>query len=61
MRIVQPFNIDLSVSESLIVISGLDMLIKDKDRHELDKAIARKLKDKVLKLAEDNAIEIGGE
>lgn len=61
MKIVQPFNIDLSVSESLIVISGLDMLIKDKDRHELDKAIARKLKDKVLKLAEDNAIEIGGE
>ena len=61
MKVVKPFTIDLSVTESLIVISGLDMIIKDSERHELDKALAKKLKDKVLKLAEDNAIEIGGE
>lgn len=61
MKIVKPFTINLSVTESLIVISGLDMIIKDKERHELDKALAQKLKDKVLKLVKDNAIEKGGD
>lgn len=61
MKVVKPFNIDLSVTESLLVISGLDAIVNDKERHELDKALAQKLKDKVLKLAKDNAIEIGGE
>ena len=61
MKVVKPFSINLSVTESLIVISGLDAIVKDQERHELDRAIAQKLKDKVLKLAEDNAIEIGGE
>ena len=60
MKIVKPFT-NLSVTESLIVISGLDMIIQDKERHELDKALAQKLKDKVLKYAEDNTIEIGGD
>ncbi len=58
MKVVRPFNIDLSVTESLLVISGLDAIIRDKERHELDKALAQKLKDKVLKAAKDNAIEI---
>lgn len=61
MKVVKPFNIDLSVTESLLVISGLDAIVNDKERHELDKALAQKLKDKVLKLAKDNAIEIGGD
>lgn len=58
MKIVKPFTIDLSVTESLLVISGLDAIIKDRERHELDKALAQKLKDKVIKTAKDNAIEI---
>ena len=69
MKVVKPFSINLSVTESLIVISGLDTIVKDQERHELDRAIAQKLKDKVLKLArqlkaridktvKDNAIEI---
>lgn len=61
MKVVKPFNIELSVTESLLVISGLDAIVNDKERHELDKALAQKLKDKVLKLAKDNAIEVGGE
>jgi hypothetical protein len=61
MKVVKPFSINLSVTESLIVISGLDAIVKDQERHELDRAIAQKLKDKVLKIAKDNAIEIGGD
>ncbi len=61
MKIVRPFNMELSVVESLLVISGLDSIIKDNERHELDKALAQKLKDKILELAKDNAIELGGE
>ncbi len=61
MKVVKPFSVDLSVTESLLVISGLDAIISDKERHELDKALAQKLKDKVLKIAKDNAIEIGGD
>ena len=61
MKVVRPFNIDLSISESLIAISGLDAIIKDNERHELDRELAKKLKDKILKLAHDNAIEIGGD
>jgi hypothetical protein len=61
MKVVKPFNIELSVTESLLVISGLDAIVNDKERHELDKALAQKLKDKVLKYAKDNAIEIGGD
>lgn len=55
---IKPFTIDLSITESLLVISGLDAIIKDSERHELDKALAQKLKDKVSKAAKDNAIEI---
>lgn len=58
MKVVRPFSVNLSVTESLIVIDGLDALIKDQERHEIDRAIAQRLKDKVLKLAKDNAIEI---
>lgn len=58
MKVVRPFSVNLSVTESLIIIDGLDALIKDQERHEIDRAIAQRLKDKVLKLAKDNAIEI---
>lgn len=58
MKVVKPFNINLSVTESLLVISGLDAIVNDKERHELDKALAQDLKEKILKIAEDNAIEI---
>lgn len=61
MKVVKPFSVDLSISESLIAISGLDALINDKECHELDKSLAQELKDKILKIARDNAIEIGGE
>lgn len=59
MKVVKPFTLDLSVGESLIVISGLDAIIKDNEHHEIDKALAKKLKYKILELAHDNAIEIG--
>jgi hypothetical protein len=58
MKVVRPFSVNLSVTESLIAIEGLDAIIKDQERHEIDRAIAQRLKDKVLKLAKDNAIEI---
>ena len=58
MKVVRPFSVNLSVTESLITIEGLDAIIKDQERHEIDRAIAQRLKDKVLKLAKDNAIEI---
>lgn len=60
MKVVKPFTVDLSVTESLLVISGLNYIINDKERHELDRELAKKLRDKILKLAKDNAIEIGG-
>lgn len=61
MGVVKPITVELSVSESLIVISGLTSITKDMERHELDRELAQDLKDKILKIAEDNAIEIGGE
>ena len=59
MKIVKPFTLDLSVSESLLLIEGLNYTIKDTERHELDKELAQDLKDRILKLAYDNAIEVG--
>ena len=59
MKVVKPFTLDLSVSESLLLIEGLNYTIKDTERHELDKELAQDLKDRILKLAYDNAIEVG--
>ena len=59
MKIVKPFTLDLSVSESLLLIEGLNYTIKDTERHELDKELAQDLKDRILKLAYENAIEVG--
>ena len=59
MKVVKPFTLDLSVAESLLLIEGLNYTIKDTERHELDKELAQDLKDRLLKLAYDNAIEVG--
>ena len=47
MKVVRPFSVNLSVTESLITIEGLDAIIKDQERHEIDRAIAQRPKDKV--------------
>jgi hypothetical protein len=56
---VTPITIELGVSDSLLVIEGLNALIRNKDRHELDRELARNLRERILRKVEDNAIEVG--
>jgi hypothetical protein len=44
--------------DTLLVIEGLDAIISDKKRHEIDKAGAKRLEARILEAVHDNAIEI---
>ena len=55
MRFVQPITIELKVIDTLTLISALDYLIADTERHEIDRAHAEKLRQRIL-----NAVERGG-
>ena len=57
-RVVKPININLSVMDTLLVIEGLDAIMRDNKRHEIDKAGAKRLKARILEAVHDNAIEI---
>lgn len=42
--------VQLKQSDTLIIANALQYLIEDRDRHELDRASAKKLKEQILKL-----------
>lgn len=58
MKVVK---LDLTVTETLIVNSGLDAIINDRERLNIDKVLAEKLKRKIVNIAKENNIELGGE
>jgi hypothetical protein len=44
--------------DTLLIIEGLDAIMADKKRHEIDKAGAKRLEARILEAVHDNAIEI---
>jgi hypothetical protein len=59
MRYVQPITMKLKVIDTLTLISALDYLIADPERHEIDRAHAEKLRQRILDEVEKGGIEIG--
>jgi hypothetical protein len=57
-RIVKPIIMELSVTDTLMIIEGMDCLIKDNERHELDRTLAKRMKDRIMKEMYDNSIVI---
>jgi hypothetical protein len=58
MKAVKPININLSIMDTLLIIDGMDYIANDTERHEIDRAGAKRLKDKILNEVEAQAIEI---
>lgn len=56
---VTPITIELGVSDSLLVIEGLNAIICNQERHEIDRELARQLRERILTKVKDNAIEFG--
>ena len=59
MRYVQPITMKLKVIDTLTLISALDYLIADPERHEIDRAHAEKLRQRILDEVKKGGIEIG--
>lgn len=55
---VKPITIELGVTDILLIIDGLRDIIKDMERHELDRELAKRLLERVKAAANDSAIEI---
>lgn len=58
MKFVQPITIELKVIDTLTLISALDYLIADPERHEIDRAHAEKLRQRILNKVQQGGIEI---
>lgn len=61
MKLVKPINMEIKVIDSLILISALDYLIADPERHEIDRAHAEKLRQRILNEMEKGGIEVDGD
>lgn len=59
MRFVQPITMELKIVDTLLLISALDYLIADPERHEIDRAGAEKLRQRIMNEVEKGGIEIG--
>lgn len=57
-KIVRPITMDLSITDTLLIIDGLTYIAKDMERHELDQELARRLIDRVKVEVDNNAVEI---
>lgn len=58
MKVVKPITIELGISDTLLIMDGLNYIIKDMERHGLDKELAKSLKDRIKTAANNSAIEI---
>lgn len=58
MKFVRAITTDLSVGDTLIMISALDYLIADTERHEIDRAHAEKLRQKIITEVERQGVEV---
>ena len=58
MKAVRPITMGLSITDTLLIIEGLNHIIKDKERHELDKELSERLKDRIIETVKENSIEI---
>lgn len=57
-NIVRPITMDLSITDTLLIIDGLTYIAKDMERHELDQELAKRLIDRVKAEVGNNAVEI---
>lgn len=57
-KIARPITMDLSITDTLLIIDGLTYIAKDMERHELDQELAKRLIDRVKAEASNNAVEI---
>lgn len=57
-KIVRPITMDLSITDTLLIIDGLTYIAKDMERHELDQELAKRLIDRVKAEVSNNAVEI---
>lgn len=57
-KIVRPITMDLSITDTLLIIDGLTYITKDMERHELDRELAKRLIDRVKAEVDNNAVEI---
>lgn len=61
MKVVKPIKTTLSIIDTLTIISALDYLIADIERHELDRVHAEKLRQRILEEVEQGAVEMKAE
>lgn len=57
-KIVRPITMDLSITDTLLIIDGLTYIAKDMERHELDQELAKRLIDRVKAEVGNNAVEM---
>ena len=58
MKFVKPIKTQLSIMETLLIISALDYLIADIERHTVDRAAAERLRQRILNEVGQGAVEI---
>ena len=58
MKFVQPITLELKIIDTLTLISALDYLIADPERHEIDRAHAEKMRQRILNAVERGGVEI---
>lgn len=58
VKAIKPITIELGISDTLLIMDGLNYIIKDMERHVLDKELAKSLKDRIKTAANNSAIEI---
>ena len=57
MKFVKPIKTELSVLDTLTIITALDYLIADIERHTVDRAAAERLRQRILNEVEQGAVE----